>query len=244
MEIEFVIQDTFARSRPNWKLAKNLEEAAAVFQSAMAQQQKLTGVDRGPEVDERSTPSSSEDEIADNDLEGDMDGDGDSNSEEEEAEVCPASTVSFLADTDCLAPCKGLDSQHSGRGSDSEEEAIVVTREEEEIDEEDAAEFEREYAKMMAESLESRKHERKPLFDVPLPMRSKNREASETKGSGGEGSSTMAFSLLTKKGNRQQVTSLTGRQMRSESRIISTNWREDQDSRTSVRLHICHGYEE
>ncbi|CRK32867.1 hypothetical protein BN1708_019121, partial [Verticillium longisporum] len=62
---------------------------------------------------------------------------------------------------------------------------------------------------MMAESLESRKFERKPLFDVPLPVRGKTKEASSgaepiepaTSGPG----PTMAFSLLTKKGNRQQT---------------------------------------
>lgn len=93
--------------------------------------------------------------------------------------------------------------------ADSEEEAIVVTRQEEEIDPEDEADFEREYAKMMAESLESRKFERKPLFDVALPVRPKAREASTATETGeGEPSAatgTMAFALLTKRGNRQQV---------------------------------------
>ena len=88
-----------------------------------------------------------------------------------------------------------------------DEEAIVVTRQEEEVDPEDEADFEREYAKMMAESLESRKFERKQLFDVPLPVRSKNRETTSTEGGEGEPppGHKMAFSLLTKKGNRQQV---------------------------------------
>lgn len=64
---------------------------------------------------------------------------------------------------------------------------------------------------MMAESLESRKFDRKPLFDVPLPMRRKEREAVTTTESASEEpttqatSNTMAFSLLTKRGNRQQV---------------------------------------
>lgn len=60
---------------------------------------------------------------------------------------------------------------------------------------------------MMAESLESRKFERKQLFDVPLPVRSKNREASSSDQASSEPSpaNTMAFALLTKKGNRQQV---------------------------------------
>lgn len=62
---------------------------------------------------------------------------------------------------------------------------------------------------MMAESLESRKFDRKPLFDVPLPVRPKTREASsatDSENPNGEiAPSTMAFSLLTKRGNRQQV---------------------------------------
>ena len=89
-----------------------------------------------------------------------------------------------------------------------EEESIVVTRQEEAVDPEDEAEFEREYAKMMAESLESRKFDRKPLFDVPLPVRPKNRETPTSTAQEQEPSAPskkMAFSLLTKKGNRQQV---------------------------------------
>lgn len=64
----------------------------------------------------------------------------------------------------------------------------------------------------MAESLESRKHERKSTFDVPLPMRRKERDTITASDSWGEESAspstpggTMAFSLLTKRGNRQQV---------------------------------------
>jgi regulator of nonsense transcripts 2 len=65
---------------------------------------------------------------------------------------------------------------------------------------------------MMAESLDSRKFDRKPLFDVPLPMRKAAREAQTTADdSGNEGTATppntntMAFSLMTKKGNKQQA---------------------------------------
>lgn len=96
----------------------------------------------------------------------------------------------------------------SDRESTFGNEDIVVTRQEEEVDPEDEADFEREYAKMMAESLESRKFERTQLFDVALPVRSKTRETSavsEPSTSGPPLANTMAFSLLTKKGNRQQV---------------------------------------
>ncbi len=71
---------------------------------------------------------------------------------------------------------------------------------------------------MMSESLDARKFDRKPLFDVPLPMRKAPREPSTAtaEDSGNEGTATppktntMAFSLMTKKGNRQQARSFDG----------------------------------
>jgi regulator of nonsense transcripts 2 len=63
---------------------------------------------------------------------------------------------------------------------------------------------------MMAESLDSRKFERKAVFDVPLPIR---RGQKDTTTPGEENverdvqttPDTMAFALMTKRGNRQQV---------------------------------------
>jgi len=85
-----------------------------------------------------------------------------------------------------------------------------VTRQEEQRDPEAEADFDRELAKMMAESLDSRKFDRKPMFDVPLPMRRAPREASTAaEDSPNEGTATppntMSVSLMTRKGNRQQV---------------------------------------
>jgi len=81
-----------------------------------------------------------------------------------------------------------------------------------ERDPEADADFDRELAKMMAESLDSRKFERKPMFDVPLPMRRAQRDASTAaEDSGGEAPAAteqpgmVKFSLLSKRGNRQQV---------------------------------------
>ncbi|KAI1767231.1 ARM repeat-containing protein [Hypoxylon sp. FL1150] len=196
MDIEFIVQDTFSLTRPQWKLATTLEEAAKAFQLAVAQDQKNAGLDKSVDPDEVSSQSSSSDDGVEGDGDGDIvlpeaDGDGDSelgeDGDAEDAENQPSSP----------------------RDTESEEEAIVVTREAEKVDPEDEADFEREYAKMMAESLESRKFDRKPLFDVPLPVRPKTREASsvtDTENPNGEiAPSTMAFSLLTKKGNRQQT---------------------------------------
>jgi regulator of nonsense transcripts 2 len=96
---------------------------------------------------------------------------------------------------------------------------IVVTRQKEEHDPEAEAEFDRELAKLMAESIDSRKFDRKQMFDVPLPMRRAPREAGNAADdSPNEGTATppntMAFSLMTKKGNRQQVWQPSGSTLR------------------------------
>ena len=95
--------------------------------------------------------------------------------------------------------------------SESDEEQIFVTREEEQLDPEAEADFDQAFERMMAESLDSRKFERKAVFDVPLPIRrGVQRESSTIPDEHTESPvqtqpNTMAFALMTKKGNRQQV---------------------------------------
>ncbi|RDW79751.1 MIF4G-containing protein [Coleophoma cylindrospora] len=195
MDIEFIIQDVFALTRPQWKLASNLEEASRAFQLAMAQDQKTTGLDKVAEPEEpESDDNDSDDGLGDGDV---------------EADIGAAEADEGSVEDDDDADSNG-DEPLSTRDTDSEEENIIVTRQEEEVDPEDEADFEREYAKMMAESLESRKFDRKPTFDVPLPMRRRERDinssgemSEETAPANVLPSGTMAFSLLTKRGNRQ-----------------------------------------
>lgn len=193
MDIEFLVQDIFALTRPQWKLASNLEEASKVFHLAVVQDQKTTGLDKVAEQDDGTSEGSSDDDmpLAEHDEDDDL-GFDDAEAEDD------------------------ADQNQSYHDSDSEEEAIVVTREEEEIDPEDEADFDREYAKIMAESFETRKFQPKQQFDIPLPVRPKNRDAPSGSepaepGQSGPGTpgGTMAFSLLTKRGNRQQVRAAT-----------------------------------
>ncbi|KAK1755786.1 armadillo-type protein [Echria macrotheca] len=189
MDIEFLVQDIFALTRPQWKLASNLEEATKVFQLAVAQDHKTSGLDKGIEQDDRTSGATSDDEHGDDLQLDEQDDEDDEDSEDQDLE--DADQNPMYSDDE-----------------DEEEAQIVVTRPEEEIDPEDEADFEREYAKMMAESLESRKAERKHQFDLPLPVRPKAKDVSSG-GEAGENAADgstgmMAFSLLTKKGNRQQ----------------------------------------
>ncbi|ESZ98677.1 MIF4G domain-containing protein [Sclerotinia borealis F-4128] len=192
MDIEFIVSDIYAATRPQWKLASNIEEASRAFQLAMAQDQKTAGIEKVVEPEEPDSDASSDEGDA-----GNPDGDADDASFDSEEETEIDANVENLT---------------SPTGDESEEENFSVTRQEEEIDPEDEADFEREYAKMMAESLDSRKFERKATFDVPLPMRRKDREITtlnelpqETTPTNGPSGGTMAFSLLTKRGNRQQT---------------------------------------
>ena len=233
MDIEFIVQDTFALIRPQWKLAADLEEAAKVFQAAVVKDQEekaaasragkgASVVTAAGEAGPASDDESSDDEmgrgddlaggdvevnLVDDELLSDEDGDDDGDDDDGDDE-----------DED-----GGRDSDRSG--SESEDEEIVVTREEEQVDPEDEADFEREYARMMAESLESRKFERKPMFDLALPVRPKaatnqgqtnadagpngpNGPNGHDNGRREDGTPTMVFSLLTKRGNRQQTRTL------------------------------------
>lgn len=78
MDIEFIVQDVFALTRPQWKLASNIEEAGRAFQLAMAQDQRTSGIDKAAEADDLESVSSSDEAgIA----EGEGDGDGDDGSD-------------------------------------------------------------------------------------------------------------------------------------------------------------------
>ncbi|KAI2635409.1 armadillo-type protein [Xylaria nigripes] len=203
MDIEFIVQDTFALTRPQWKLATNIEEAAKALQLAIAQDQKSAGIDKVLDQDDMSVRSFTDDDGIEGDGElGDPEAESDKESEfegdDDDGDV----------DADGEDPDDRRTQSQSNKDSDSEEETIVVTKKAEEFDPEAEAEFDREFAKMMAESLESRKFDRKPLFDVPLPIRPKTRDplVADPEEQNKDGPpSTMAFSLLTKKGNRQQV---------------------------------------
>lgn len=203
MDIDFIVQDTFALTRPQWKIATDFTEAARLFSEAVAVNYKAQEPDKTVEPEEEGDDSSSS-EAMDEDVIPEVEG-AQSSSDEEEV-----SLVVIAEDTALTVSQAINDDAEQNAQPDSEEEQIFVTRQEEERDPEADAEFDRAFQSMMTESLDSRKFERKTMFDVPLPMRRNPREASfNAEDSAGEGTqtppNTMAFSLMTKRGNRQQV---------------------------------------
>jgi regulator of nonsense transcripts 2 len=189
LDTVFLIQDTLRDISPQWNILTTLEEASKFFADAVAHNYQSNTVDKPAEQEEvedegHKSGSDSDDE----ERETRKTREGKSSSEGEDGEDEPSA----------------LD--------DSDEEHIVVTRKEDERDPEADAEFDRELQKMMAEGAESRKFERKQIFDVPLPMRRKDAStvADEQPGTPDLPEapitpSTMKFSLLSKRGNRQQT---------------------------------------
>ncbi|TIA31563.1 ARM repeat-containing protein [Aureobasidium pullulans] len=151
MDVEFVVQDMFALLRPQWKVATTFEEAQQVFSEAVKHNYQNSGSNKQQAEQEEEEE---EDGRGIDDVNND-DGEDDKSSGDESAEP--------------------TDDEGAGEtpeeGTEDEEEHIVVTRPEDQRDPEADAEFDRELAKMMAEGVESRKFDRKPVFDVPLPMR-------------------------------------------------------------------------
>lgn len=88
MDIEFIVQDTFSLTRPQWKLATAPEEASKAFQLAILQDQKNAGHEKAtdPEPEDAESDISSDDDggEGDDDLAQDVDKDEESNSEEDD----------------------------------------------------------------------------------------------------------------------------------------------------------------
>lgn len=213
MDVEFIVQDAYNLTRPQWKLITDLEEASRAFGEAVKQNYQSTATDKPVEPDEDDLSAS------DDDMDGPEDedvvipeGEEDKSSADED-EVCTLPYIGIatanlhVQDSDDDEPVK-----HGS--SDEEEEQIIVTRQEDERDPEAEAEFDRELAKLMSESAESRKFERKPVFDVPLPMRRAREAAANPEDGPSEipipvaPSHTMKFSLLSKRGNKTQTRSI------------------------------------
>jgi regulator of nonsense transcripts 2 len=120
----------------------------------------------------------------------------------------------------------------NGAAVDEDEDVVMLKKREEQVEEDE--EFEKEFSRMMSESVESRKFEKKSaMLDVPIPMHLRGGQGNTREDCCGivfasqrylfsilysltdrrttaaatndQTSGKMSFTLLTKKGNRQQA---------------------------------------
>ncbi|RIA79977.1 armadillo-type protein [Glomus cerebriforme] len=183
MDIEFMIADLFEMLRPDMTIYKTYEEAAAEVDKMLMENHKALQDAQGASLSqedgvEESEMSSSDDDDDEEGQDEEMDRErGDAERSEEEAET---------------------DEVNEEEGED---ELIVHTNRQEKVPTEEDEEFEREFSRMMTESMESRKYERKPaMLDVAIPMYLKGADKASDFLDG-----SVAFTLLTKKGNKQHI---------------------------------------
>ena len=84
MDIDFVVQDTYSLTRPDWKFAADLQEATKLFADAVAQNYKVQEADKAPEPEDEGESSASDDGLEEDAI---PDGEEDDQSSSEEAEV-------------------------------------------------------------------------------------------------------------------------------------------------------------
>lgn len=141
--------------------------------------------------------------------------------EEEEVEVSSKGVYQAYFWHQIQAPTNGSE--------EDDQDDIVLIREpkHEEVDTDAQAEFDREFAKMLADTTDARRGERKnapPIFDTAVPHI--KRKAEDPNGDFGK----MAFTLLTKRGNKSQV------RLSLLPRWLRTNCEIDALARYSCRL--------
>ncbi|KAI9031872.1 armadillo-type protein [Phycomyces nitens] len=183
MDVDFMVTDTLEMLRPQLQIFTSYEEANEAVDRMLLEQLKSVQGSEGKVQDdgfeESELSESSSDEGEDDDRMGSRD-------LEDERE----------------------DGYEEVIGNDGDEDVVVLKHKEEPISTEDDDEFEREFSKMMSESIESRKFEKKSvILDVPIPMNLRGAQDRRTAAQSrvNEDDSHMSFTLLTKKGNRQQV---------------------------------------
>lgn len=62
MDIDFLVHDTYSLTRPQWKLASDLQEAARLFSEAVAQNYKLQDAEKSAEAEDDDAESLSSDD--------------------------------------------------------------------------------------------------------------------------------------------------------------------------------------
>ena len=86
MDIDFIVQDTFALTRPQWKLAKDFEEAGRAFADMVKQNYKAQECEKAAEPED-ADDESSDGELDEEDLQVPEMDDGQSSGDEADGEV-------------------------------------------------------------------------------------------------------------------------------------------------------------
>ncbi|KAI9278600.1 armadillo-type protein [Phascolomyces articulosus] len=225
MDVDFMVSDTLEMLRPQMQIFTSYEESnEAVDRMLLEQLKSVQGADGKVQEDgfEESEEESTSDEADDDDpLEDTADKD------EEEEDISE-------------------EIMQEGEVGDDEDVVVLKTKQEQQVSKEEDEEFEREFSRMMNESMESRKFEKKSaVLDVPIPMnlRGAQDRRTATAQEKDHNQDKMSFTLLTKKGNRQQTRTM---EVPSDSMLaVSTRTKQEAEREEQQQLKkLVLNYEE
>ncbi|KAI9499281.1 armadillo-type protein [Zychaea mexicana] len=188
MDVDFMVSDTLEMLRPQMHIISSYEEANEAVDRMLLEQLKSVQGSDGSKVQEDGFEESEEESTSDEADDDDNLDDADKDDEDEE-------------NTEEIG--------EEGATVDGDEDVVVFKKKQEQKSNEDDEEFEREFSRMMSESMESRKFEKKSaVLDVPIPMNlrgAQDRRTATAQEKDINSQDKMSFTLLTKKGNRQQT---------------------------------------
>lgn len=209
MDVDFMISDTFEMLRPQLHIIPTYEQAnEAVDQILLELVKNVQGTDK----------------TAEEQAEESGEGSDDSSAEEEEDEERGGDEEDSQEEIDAVE-------------NNEEDDVVVLKKKQEETSREDEEDFEREFNKMMTDSIESRKFEKKAaMLDVPIPMNLRGSQDRRTIAQENMKPETgkMAFTLLTKKGNRQQTKIM---EIPSDS-VLAVSTRTKQEAEREEQKHL------
>ncbi|KAJ3414690.1 hypothetical protein HDV05_006225 [Chytridiales sp. JEL 0842] len=222
MDIEFLLLETLESLRPSMKVVGDYDEA-------LEQLNRLAVVNNKTGLAQNGDEAELQRDRDEGGMVGSRDNDEEDESPEKDFDVRSQGSQPEDDDEESDSADDDKDSQDL---DDQEDDDIVVRL----LDDGDRAEedmaFEEEFSKMMQESMDHRKHERKVQnFDAPIPAKSKgplNNTESETD------KDRVVFSLLTKKGNKQQVKNML--LPKDSSFVLNTRLKQEAEQEEKMQL--------
>lgn len=226
MDIDFMLSDTLDTLRPDFVLKRNFEEAAIAVDAMLQRQQAAAAAAAAKEAQPANVAVKADAVTGEVDEDDDDVSSVSSSSDDESEEDAPRHVSKDDASTDSESSSDEDDVDDEEQvEEDIEADAHVRRNERSAIDEEAEDEFERELAKMMAESNNapgSNSNNKRGLFDIGIPFikrtaANQNADNQSTAASRPAGSPEiipqdgfapeqhMRFSLLSKRGNKQHT---------------------------------------
>lgn len=212
MDVDFMLSDTLEALRPQFRFKKSFEEAAVAVDGMFALHNAKAAASSGPVGEDKEAREADDEarEAEDEAMESQSDSDDEGIGPRHRQDHSTSESEAGDGDEDEEMTNGALD--HKDRDEYEDDELITRETQDDLVDQEAEEEFERELAKMMAESnpMQSSTVNRnqRGLFDVGMPFIKKNTNGAAISMESVVNSPDnqhMRFSLLSKKGNKNQT---------------------------------------